>query len=58
MTNESKDEIFTFLDAVRESGAVNMFEGAQLIQYEYGLSRYEARDIVVEWMKTYPRTVA
>jgi hypothetical protein len=58
MSNDMKDEMFDFLDAVRESGAVNMFEGAKLIQYEYGLSRYEARDILVEWMKTYPRTVA
>ena len=57
MTNESKEEIFTFLDDVRESSAVNMFEGGRLIQEHYGLSRYEARDILLEWMKTYPRTV-
>ena len=58
MTNESKEEIFNFLDAVRESGAVNMFEGGRLIQEQYGLGRYEARDIVIEWMRSYPRTVA
>jgi hypothetical protein len=58
MTNESKDEMFDFLDTVRESGAINMFEGGRLIQEQYGLDRNEARDIVVEWMKTYPRTVA
>lgn len=58
MTNESKEEIFTFLNYVRETGAVNMFEGGRLIQEQYGLSRYEARDILLEWMKTYPRNVA
>lgn len=58
MSNDMKDEMFDFLDAVRESGAVNMFEGGRLIQEQYGLSRHEARDILVEWMKTYPRTVA
>ena len=58
MTNESKEEIFTFLNDVRESSAVNMFEGGRLIQEQYGLSRYEARDILLEWMKTYPRNVA
>jgi hypothetical protein len=58
MSNDMKDEMFDFLDAVRESGAVNMFEGGRLIQEQYGLGRYEARDILVEWMKTYPRTVA
>ena len=58
MDNTMKDEMFDFLDAVRESGAVNMFEGGRLIQEEYGLNRYEARDIVIEWMRSYPRTVA
>ena len=58
MTNESKEEIFTFLNDVRESSAVNMFEGGRLIQEQYGLSRHEARDILLEWMKTYPRNVA
>jgi hypothetical protein len=58
MSNDMKNDMFDFLDAVRESGAVNMFEGGRLIQEEYGLDRHEARDILVEWMKTYPRTVA
>lgn len=58
MNDMMKNEIFDFLDAVRESGAVNMFEGGRLIQEHYGLKRYEARDIVIEWMQTFPRTVA
>jgi len=58
MTDDMKEDMFDFLDAVRESGAINMFGSGQLIQEQYGLSRHEARDIVVEWMKTYPRTVA
>jgi len=58
MSNDMKDEIFTFLDYVRKSGAINMFEGGRLIQEQYGLGRHEARAILVEWMKTFPRTVA
>lgn len=58
MNDTMKEEMFNFLDAVRESGAVNMFEGGRLIQEQYGLKRYEARDIVMEWMRTFPRTVA
>lgn len=58
MNDMMKNEIFDFLDAVRESGAVNMFEGGRLIQEHYGLKRHEARDIVIEWMQTFPRTVA
>lgn len=54
--DDKKNEMFDFLDAVRESGAVNMFGASELIEYKYGLGRHEARDILVEWMKTYPRT--
>lgn len=58
MTNESKNEIFDFLDSVRESGTINMFGTAPLVQEEFELSRREARDILIEWMESYPRTVA
>lgn len=48
-----KEEYFNFLDSLRESGTTNMFGAGPYLQEVYGLSRYEARDIVLEWMKTY-----
>jgi hypothetical protein len=59
MTEEFKQILFAYLDMVRESGAVNMFEGARLIQDEFGLDRHTSREILIEWMKNYSKdTVA
>lgn len=48
-----KQEIFEFLDWVRESGTTNMFGAGPLIQQGYGVSRYEARELLSEWMRTF-----
>ena len=46
----NKDEIFEYLDNLRKSGICNMFESPNHVQKEFGLDRYESRDIVKEWM--------
>ena len=48
-----KEEYFNFLDSLRDSGVTNMFGAGPYLQEVYGLSRHEARDIVLEWMQTY-----
>lgn len=56
MVNEEfKAYIFAYLDMVRESGAINMFEGARLIQYEFGLDRRTSRELLIEWMKEFSK---
>jgi hypothetical protein len=49
----NKEEYFVYLDDIRESGAINMFGAGPYLQDAFGLSRYEARDILVEWMDTF-----
>lgn len=44
---------FEFLDALRESGQINMFGAPRVLQDEFGLNKYEARDIVGAWMKQF-----
>ena len=46
-------EYFEFLDDLRESGEVNMFGAPRVLQDMFGVGRYEARDIVAEWMKQF-----
>ena len=46
-------EYFEFLDDLRESGEVNMFGAPRVLQDVFGVGRYEARDIVAEWMKSF-----
>lgn len=49
MTNEHK----IFLDDLRESGVTNMFGAAPYLQEEFGLERRDAKDILMEWMKSF-----
>jgi len=49
MTDDQKE----FLDQLRESGITNMFGARVYVEREFGLDRREAKEIVLEWMKTF-----
>ena len=53
MVISEKESMFHYLDDLRESGQVNMFGSGTYLQSAFGLSRYEAKDVVLEWMKTF-----
>ena len=46
-----KDNYFLFLDMVRDSGKINMYGAAPYLAEEFHISKYEARDVLAEWMK-------
>lgn len=46
-------EIFDFLEDLKESGQINMFGAASVLQEAFGLNKYEAREILADWMKSY-----
>ncbi len=48
-----QEEVNLFLDDLRESGAINMFGAAPYVQKEFGVSKYDARDLVKNWMQTF-----
>jgi len=48
-----KEHYFIFLDEIRDSGSINMFGAAPYLEDMFGLTRYEAKDILIEWMQTY-----
>ena len=48
---ESKEVIWDYLNALRESGAVNMFGAGPYLIEEFGMTKYEARDALLDWMK-------
>lgn len=50
---ELRDECFEYLDTLRESGETNMFGAAPYLQSAFGLSRYQAKDMLLDWMKTF-----
>jgi hypothetical protein len=50
-----KQQYFTFLDVLRESGVTNMFGAPMYLVDEFGLSRREAQTITKEWMEQFER---
>lgn len=51
-----KEKVFTYLDALRESGVTNMWgSGAYVMRVWPKLSKTEARKLVIEWMETFDK---
>lgn len=52
---ESKkmSEYFSYLNVLRESGRTNMFGAGAYLMDEFGLTRQEARKVLMEWMRSY-----
>jgi len=48
-----KEEMFEYLDTLRETGVTNMFGAGTYLQQAFGVDRKEAKNILLEWMKTY-----
>lgn len=48
-----KEEMFEYLDTLRESGVTNMFGAGQYLQQAFDIDRREAKSVLLEWMKTY-----
>jgi len=44
---------FKFLDELRETGVTNMFGAGIYLQESFDLSKYEAKAVLLEWMKTF-----
>lgn len=48
------EDYMLFLDGLRESGVTNMYHAAPYLMTEYpGLSRTEAREVILTWMETF-----
>lgn len=46
-------EIFDYLEALRDSGATNMFGAAPYLTQEFGMDRKVARHWLMKWMQSY-----
>lgn len=46
-----EEEIFEYLDALRDSGETNMFGAGPYLQAEFGITPNEARKYVSDWFK-------
>lgn len=57
-TLPTQHDVNIFLDVVRSSGVTNMFGAGSYIQEHFGVSKYEARDFLSEWMRTFSERAA
>ncbi len=46
-------EIFEYLDALRESGVINMFSAGVYLQERFNFSKQESREFLMKWMAQY-----
>lgn len=49
----SQEDVNVFLDSVRKAGAVNMFGAAPFIVEQYGVTKHQAKDMLLVWMDTF-----
>lgn len=50
-----KKEHKEYLDNLRESGEINMFSATEYLQEEFNIAKLKAREILLEWMKTFDK---
>lgn len=47
------NKYWIYLENLRRSGAVNMFGATPYLEEEFGLSKQDAREILLDWMDNY-----
>lgn len=52
-TDYDKNDVFVFLDELRESGETNMYGARPYIQAEFGCGAEQAKEYLLEWMRTF-----
>ena len=53
ISNDEKENIFNYLEDLRDSGQINMFGAAPYVAEAFGINKYQAREILSEWMNNY-----
>jgi len=49
----TQHEVNVFLDVVRSTGVTNMYGAGSYIEKHFNVSRYEAKDFLMVWMRTF-----
>ena len=55
-TEPDREECFGYLDALRESGLVNMYGAAPHVACTFGIDIKTARSVVSDWMKNFKKS--
>lgn len=52
ISSQTHPAIFLYLDGLRESGAINMFHAAPVLERVFSLTKSEAKNCLFAWMKS------
>lgn len=44
-----------YLESLRQSGVTNMFGAGVYLENEFGLSKKDARQVLLDWMQSYQK---
>ncbi|MDP6173452.1 MAG: hypothetical protein QGF09_04720 [Rhodospirillales bacterium] len=47
----NQEEYFTYLDELRESGVTPIRRASAYLERDFGLNKYEARNVMKDWME-------
>ena len=53
LDNQTLEDIFDYLDDLRESGVVNMFMAPKMVEEDFGITLQEARKAFVAWTEQF-----
>lgn len=53
MLNPTEDEVFVYLDNLRESGVTNMWGAGAYVEEEFDMGHREAQAVVGRWMRSF-----
>jgi hypothetical protein len=45
------EEMFAFLNELRDGGGINMFAAKPHLQDEFDLDKHQAKDVILAWVK-------
>lgn len=48
----NRDEVYFFLDLLRDSGASNMFGAGEYLRAEFDMTKKESHESLSDWMKS------
>lgn len=49
----SKETIYKYLEALRDSGAINMWGAGAYLERDFGLTRREAKAALLDWFESF-----
>tara|TARA_R110000851_G_scaffold125146_1_gene255882 strand:+ start:41 stop:226 length:186 start_codon:yes stop_codon:yes gene_type:complete len=53
--DSSTEEIYAYLELLKESGITNMLGSVPYIMAEFNINKIEARNLLISWIKTHKK---